>query len=317
MTVHIQWHFSVRILRIGFAIATSEIDYFGDPITLQIWQKAYTARSWGDSGHYDAATRGRRKAHERAVARTARKDDGLRELTWVSVDRPEGKQAADTPYGRLHPLIQQLHEGFRSKACVRRWYGASGPELTFPLTSDHLMPLVQYNLKRAAMTNASILDRIVEQPSKIWADDDCDVLERELVYFSGSSRLHEVPLSLLPTSLQRGEPHKHWIDLIPDPMLRDNIIRESQRTPTADLVLDDLLSDLAGCLTTHEQMRGTEVSGRAMIIVWTTPWSPWGLEVTEAFQRKWGRLLYGCRDILLATNMWRRERGERPLFVVS
>jgi hypothetical protein len=185
------------------------------------------------------------------------------------------------------------------------------------LASDHLMPLVQYNLKRAAMTNASIIDRIVERPSRIWADGDCDVLEKELVHFFSSSPLPEVPLSLIPTSLQRSVAHKHWIDLVPDPILRDNIIRESQRGPEAGSVLEDLLSDLAGCLTTQEQMRGTEVSGRAMIIVWTTPWSPWGLEVTEAFQKKWGHLLSGCRDILLATNMWRRKRGERALFVVS
>jgi hypothetical protein len=224
---------------------------------------------------------------------------------------------ANTRYGRLHPLIQKLHEGFGSKPVARHRLDLPAPEHAFPLASDHLMPLVQYNLKRAAMTNASIIDCIVERPSKIWADDDCDVLEKELVHFSSSSPLPEVPLSLIPTSLQRSVPHKHWIDLIPDPMLRDNIIRESQRGPEAASVLEDLLLDLAGCLTTHEQMRGTEMSGRAMIIVWTTPWSPWGLEVTEAFQKKWGHLLSGCRDILLATNMWRRKRGERPLFVVT
>jgi len=49
------------------------------------------------------------------------------------------------------------------------------------------------------------------------------------------------------------------------------------------------------------------------IVAWSDPWSPAGWEVSEGFLEKWGFLLIGCEDMLVATNKWRALRGEEAL----
>lgn len=51
-------------------------------------------------------------------------------------------------------------------------------------------------------------------------------------------------------------------------------------------------------------------TGKATLIVWGSPWDPRSWEASPAFLRKWGFLLYGCDEILQATNYWREKRGE-------
>lgn len=53
---------------------------------------------------------------------------------------------------------------------------------------------------------------------------------------------------------------------------------------------------------------GTEGAG---LVVWGEPSDPRSWEATVPFLRRWGQLLQGCREILEATNYWRRSRGEK------
>lgn len=107
---------------------------------------------------------------------------------------------------------------------------------------------------------------------------------------------------LRPTPLQMTVRHHPWIDLIPLPRLRDNILRTIQHgthdnTPLAMDILDvrDMRSE-AACL-----------------IVWGESWDPDGWEVSVPFLRKWGGVLEGCPEMIEATNSWRQKRGERKI----
>lgn len=112
-----------------------------------------------------------------------------------------------------------------------------------------------------------------------------------------------VPESLMPTVLQRTVPHEEWIDLLPSPALRDNIIR---LWGTFDI--HEYMTDVAG-----EGCDGTvEKTG---MLVWADPWHVRGWELTEGFVKKWKRLLEGCSEMIEATNRWRALRGEEPLVV--
>ncbi|CAI6083851.1 unnamed protein product [Clonostachys chloroleuca] len=125
--------------------------------------------------------------------------------------------------------------------------------------------------------------------------------ERAMSLFSGEnwSRviLDSCPPSLQPTSLQLTVPHSAWIDLFPFPQMRDNILREYSRVDTDELCAD-LLDIRPG------------LEGKANLIVWGDAADPRGWEASSYFLRKWGWMLWGCGEVLDATNYWRQRRGE-------
>jgi hypothetical protein len=49
------------------------------------------------------------------------------------------------------------------------------------------------------------------------------------------------------------------------------------------------------------------------LIVWKEPWDSSGWEVSEAFLKKWGWVVRGCRELMVSTNFWRERRGEKRL----
>jgi hypothetical protein len=165
---------------------------------------------------------------------------------------------------------------------------------TFPLSTDHLIPLIQLNVLRATLTNMSLLSILHEVP-----------LECGTPLLPLHPTPSNIPASLAPTALQKSTPHAHWIDIIPSPTMRDNCIRWAD---TIDE--DDICSDFIGGL--YEGNADSDTKGW---IVWKDPWDISGWEVTEGFVKKWGRLLRGCQDIIEASNRWRAIRGEDPLVV--
>ena len=230
------------------------------------------------------------------------------------------------------------------------------------LSPDNLVPLVQYNLVRASVTNAAILSLLHLLPR-----DDCVPLQSEMPLFplptgsgpgSGSKQPNQrhagvaspspspIPASLLPTRLQLSTPHDYWVDLIPDPTLRDNLLLalvgglvdvvgfqadlfgqicpDNYATVKADPERccrhrggssSSSSSSRVDDAARHDGVgdgRGEE-GGQVGIVVWNTPWSVDGYEVTEAFFKRWPLLFKGCRDLLDATNRWRQRRGEEPL----
>lgn len=110
------------------------------------------------------------------------------------------------------------------------------------------------------------------------------------------------PDSLRPTALQLSVLHHPWIDLLPIPRLRDNILYATAVSAICD---EDSLC--------YDMVEVSSESDKASLIVWGEPWDPRGWEVSVAFLRKWGWLLKGCPELLEATNYWRQKRGDTRL----
>ncbi|KAM0485541.1 hypothetical protein ACHAPX_001529 [Trichoderma viride] len=165
-----------------------------------------------------------------------------------------------------------------------------------PLSSDHLIPLVQFNAFRATLTNLTLLDVAHLIPR------ECDIADslRKTPLFNLPPVL---PPSLGPTALQQSVPHDTWIDLLPDATMRDNAIR------TMDMFCaEDICGDMLG---NPRQGRNTiELTG---VLVWGNPWDVSAWEMTDGFLKKWGFLLKGCWEAMAATNYWRAQRGDEPL----
>jgi hypothetical protein len=166
---------------------------------------------------------------------------------------------------------------------------------TFPLSPDHLIPLVQFNVFRAMITNMTILS-LTHRASR-----QCDVL------FPAPPPLFPtpagVPRALAPTALQTSTPHQMYIDLLPDPRMRDNALRRGEL-----LDGDGLCADMVGGL--YHGRNNVDTIG---LLVWSEPWRVDGWEISEGFVRKWGFLIEGCWELMEATNRWRGQRGEEPL----
>lgn len=181
-------------------------------------------------------------------------------------------------------------------------WGSSKPgRITFPLSSDHFIILLQFNVLRGCLANRELLSRLDPNSTP---HQECSDAALHVLPDLSSSALQTLPQSLRPTALQRTEPHEAWIDIIPHTRFRDNCIRA---TGTFDE--DQLWSDTIGGL--FEGFPDSEIEQRG-IIMWSPPWSTSGWELSKGFWCRWGWLLKGCRDILDATNSWRRSRGEEP-----
>ncbi|KAJ9607760.1 hypothetical protein H2200_007838 [Cladophialophora chaetospira] len=166
----------------------------------------------------------------------------------------------------------------------------------YPISRDHLLPLIEYNIWRAITTNILILGHLHFLNSSV-----CRFTQSDAV-FPSTFPSDSLPKSLQPTSLQRSTPHEDWIDLIPSPKMRDNAIRTQHLFSNLEMC-----SDLLGGL--HGRQNDLECGLR----VWSDPWNPDAWELTEGFARKYRILVDGCADLFKATNRWRRLRGEKPL----
>jgi hypothetical protein len=172
-------------------------------------------------------------------------------------------------------------------------------KVILPLSSDHLIVLIQFNVLRASITNRQIISRIIPR-----APDECSTRAGPCI-LPDPECPKDLPQSLQPTELQRTVPHEQWIDIVPHPKWRDNLILSSG---TFDE--DELWSDIIGGLFEGFPASDMETNG---IIAWSTPWQASGWELSEGFIRKWGWTLAGCEDILDISNSWRLKRGEKPL----
>ena len=109
------------------------------------------------------------------------------------------------------------------------------------------------------------------------------------IHITSSSLL---PHTLAPTSEQQTIPHRVYVDILPWPSLRRNLLT----------ALD----------TVNEHEFTLDLASPNQLWVWgSTPWDPMGWEVGDAFLAKWWFLLDA--SILEVTNYWRSQRGEKPL----
>ncbi|KAI8634394.1 hypothetical protein F5Y19DRAFT_210163 [Xylariaceae sp. FL1651] len=171
------------------------------------------------------------------------------------------------------------------------------PRFTFPLSPDHrLLVLIQLNAFRAMMTNMALLGILERLP-----------LECGAVLFAKDfpPKPDVLPPSLQETWLQQTTPHDMWIDTVPCPVMRDNILSYLSFVDG-----DEFCEDVMGGL--FEGYNDIELKG---ILVWGDPWSVTGWEITEGFAKKWSFLLRGCDAIMEATNRHRAARGEDRLVI--
>ncbi len=180
------------------------------------------------------------------------------------------------------------------------------PDFNFPLTADHLITLIQYNVYRACISNIILLNL-------------GDLVNEKCKFGTSLPPPTSIPINLWPTHLQQAIPHPSWIDVFPDPKLRDNMII-AQDFYNEQSFFNDLIGEVCGriglCPTAQRGSildLGKADQERGGLIVWSDPWDVNSWEVTPGFLRKWGWMLRGCNELLAGSDRWRTQRGERPL----
>ncbi|KAH8684065.1 hypothetical protein BGZ61DRAFT_519676 [Ilyonectria robusta] len=173
------------------------------------------------------------------------------------------------------------------------------------LRLEHLHTLIRLNVLNAISHNAALLRFRFQglcRPELV----SPFYLDARHLPNTAPTAAHTCPEWLRPTVLQVAVRHHPWIDLIPFPRMRDNILRA-----LAAGLLDnkELGFDILDVAVANDR-RNT-----ASLIVWGEAWDPRGWEASVPFLQKWGWLLEGCPVILEATNYWRQKRGEGKLIL--
>ncbi|KAJ4863487.1 hypothetical protein T069G_00017 [Trichoderma breve] len=166
--------------------------------------------------------------------------------------------------------------------------------------SDHLLHLVNYNAFRGFLRNKILLSQVTEHYFK---QSSGDVVKANIMEpFSAKTviipTVSDMPICLCPTELQRRLPHRTYIDFLPFPRIRDNLILNEHRFNHWELILD---------------LIGYPVSRIKCLILWGDPDRPQDWEATPGFMEKWGWVTEGYPEILQYSNQWRISRGEEPM----
>lgn len=175
-------------------------------------------------------------------------------------------------------------------------------------SADHLLCLIQFNVLRGFDIIMHVLGTTPEQmmnensisPFTSAVPSRCDSAHGMALCYP--------PGNLSPTVLQTTIPHHPWLDTLPFPRMRDNLLRIGSGSNMNDTVTydpDDLCHWMIGI--DPDQREGG-------LILWGDPWDPTSWEVTTEFVSRWGWALKGCTQLFMSTNYWRRKRGEKPLF---
>ena len=205
---------------------------------------------------------------------------------------------------------------------------ASASQLTCPL-SDHLLYLINYNAFRGLFFNKVTLSKLVDHlavgPNRTEKLDIMLGLRKDAICVALGQ---DMPPHLQPTRLQSEIVHPNWIDLIPIPRMRDNLIM-SQDHFNHRLFVNDVIENLLEDVMINKYGEGTGprsrlklkgkssdfASDRSGMIVWGEPHRMENWEVTSEFLQRWGWAMEGCHELMRATNQWRAVRGEAPLML--
>ncbi|VUC36643.1 unnamed protein product [Clonostachys rosea] len=216
-----------------------------------------------------------------------------------------------------------------ARAAIIKGYSAS-------VTADQLLELIQFNVFRALIANKYSMSGKAQHYQEAADGPLIPYLEQtypgNAVFVPLSAG--ELPVSLLPTQLQITVQHATWIDLLPFPRMRDNLIRAHNQFDHAELVNDVIgqLIDLSQFFRPqgHVDKASSQASSRGEgspesledeatapprggFIVYGAPHRVESWEVTPEFVWKWGWTLMGCQELMESTNRWRRSRGESVL----
>jgi hypothetical protein len=199
----------------------------------------------------------------------------LRRLNGLRIIGPD----ADESLGLVSRLASALQTAYAM--------GTPRTELLVGLVQINMLQAMFYNMNLIGLAATEMADDAV---SPFCLSGTSQPLRSEMSF----------PKTLVPTALQRSVVHHPWIDILPIPNLRNNLIKFQDSMDEEELCHD---------LCSYQHLRD-EVAG---VIVWRDPWDPSGWEVTTAFLLRWGWVMKDCWDLFDSTNYWRAKRGEKPL----
>lgn len=204
--------------------------------------------------------------------------------------------------------------------------------ITFPLPSDQLLHLIQFNVYRAFISIKRTINTISLDPTTCPVFGPC--LDDTTRYPPNPN----IPSSLAPTALQLSQYHFPWINIMPFARFRDNLIRREGRFDNFELWWDmvgDLMSYTAApwqrgtpfsfsvSIPETEESRGLVLenyidtdeltAGRNGLIIWGEPHDMQSWEATPGFLAKWSWAVEGCEDLVEISNRWRTRRGAEPM----
>ncbi|KAJ9645532.1 hypothetical protein H2204_001112 [Knufia peltigerae] len=220
-------------------------------------------------------------------------------------DIAQGHQITAAPtarLGRFPSLAEGPYPFPRTKPIVSAWKGG----YYFPLSCDHLMHLIQFNVWRAILSNMVML--------RLTHLFDCEDETPEAMSISKLPHPFAVPPLLEPTVLQRQVPHPPYVDLFPLPGLRDTLILADGMYDDCELCIDLLGSIADPQVQGYSKAEEDGEDARKGLVVWGEPWRVDSWEVEEGFVKKWGWMLKeNCEPLLRSTDKWRELRGDEPL----
>ncbi|WYZ36163.1 hypothetical protein EsH8_XI_000046 [Colletotrichum jinshuiense] len=257
------------------------------------------------------------------------------QTSWSAV--PNSGHAADDQHVLEHGHSQPLQS---HAANIRMIPGGVLPGLELDSThdsnpslpADHaLIHLIIHNVTRGFMHNKNLLRLMAgfiavahDPPLHPDLAAGCEVAIVRPTH-------QRMPHCLLPTQLQMNSPHPTWMDMLPFPEIRDNLIRRQHsfnhknflKALVGDLVY--LMSPPGQCqvgpvsvpsLPGHRQQNGSLAGNeRGGFILWGEPHLKENWEATPLFLTKWSWVVEGCREIVDISNRWRITRGEDPLWI--
>lgn len=197
-------------------------------------------------------------------------------------------------------------------------------ELWFPLPVDHISHLVKYNVFRGVWRNKFMVDSLTVP---YYAPGPS--ITTSFAFTRYSSLLPKAPEyhgSLVPTKSQMRLNHFSWIDCIPCPIMRENLISHEFNFSHVDFLRDlvgtlinlDLLKAPFLPVTTHDGnvSDGLEtVAAGWRLILWGEPYLIDSWEIIPGFLLNWGWAIMNCQELVNSTNYWRTSRGETPLLL--
>ncbi|KAH6988216.1 hypothetical protein BKA56DRAFT_653854 [Ilyonectria sp. MPI-CAGE-AT-0026] len=246
------------------------------------------------------SARERRRRQNRLNQRTYRKrrapDSSLWSDTCHDISNPLGQESPSFAPGELLVPTEGGHRVWPRVSEHTNYGFACG--IRVPLS---LSMVIQLNTFNALAYNGCLLG--------IKAETLCDV--RRLSPFSDAASFNvdgKCPSTLHPTITQQTIPHHPWVDLLPLPRMRDNLIWAFQTIDEREIGTD--------IVNVHDIYSSTSAAGeKPTLIVWDDPSNPRSWEASPGFLWKWGYLLRGCQELIKATNHWREMRGEKPFVV--
>ncbi|KAL4925048.1 DUF3425 domain-containing protein [Aspergillus undulatus] len=236
------------------------------------------------------------------------------------------------------------------------FYRESGPsrecDSSISVSADHhLLHLIHLNVSRGLRQNKAYLLRFTSyylpgytSPNNLPTPTNTTEVHPDVLFYGSTliatSENGFLPNTLAPTKAQMSLVHATWINILPFPRMRENLIRWEGFFDHAEFI-QDLVGDLVDTRpmsSTRQVQADSALSGMAMprselklklpnsiddddeitanrngLIIWGEPYNVESWELTPGFLRKWMWTVEGCEELIASSNYWRRVRGEESI----